>query len=50
MSDVSHVLARTISKHGLSIFNDHSEVMACRQTGSAMLCSFNVQEVQDGWL
>ena len=47
MPYVLHVSARTISKHALSIFNDHSDVMACRQTGFAMLCSFNVQEVQD---
>lgn len=39
---VFHVSARTISKHGLSIFNDHSDVMAVRQTGFAMLCSSNV--------
>jgi len=47
MPYVLHVSARTISKHALSIFNDHSDVMACRQTGFAMLCSFNVQEVMD---
>ncbi len=42
MPTVFHVSARTISKHGLSIFNDHSDVMATRQTGFAMLCSGNV--------
>ena len=47
MPSVIHVTARAISKHGLSIFNDHSDVMACRQTGFAMLCSANVQEVGD---
>ncbi len=44
---VFHVSARTVSTHGLSIFNDHSDVMACRQTGFSMLCSSNVQEVID---
>jgi len=38
---VIHVAARTIAKHALSIFNDHSDVMACRQTGFAMLCAAN---------
>ena len=47
MPSVIHVTARAISKVGLSIFNDHSDVMACRQTGFAMLCSANVQEVGD---
>jgi len=47
MPSVIHVTARAISKHGLSIFNDHSDVMACRQTGFAMLCSTNVQEASD---
>jgi len=47
MPAVIHVTARAISKHGLSIFNDHSDVMATRQTGFAMLCSANVQEVGD---
>lgn len=42
-----HVAARTIATHGLSIFGDHSDVMACRQTGLAMLCSSTVQEAQD---
>jgi len=41
------VSARTVSKHALSIYNDHSDVMACRQTGMAMLCSSNAQEVMD---
>lgn len=44
---VFHVSARTVSKHALSIFNDHSDVMACRQTGFAMLASSSVQEVMD---
>ena len=47
MPCVIHVSARTIAKHSLSIFNDHSDVMACRQTGFAMLCSSSVQEVMD---
>ncbi|MBI5498047.1 MAG: pyruvate:ferredoxin (flavodoxin) oxidoreductase [Deltaproteobacteria bacterium] len=42
-----HVAARTIATHALSIFGDHSDVMACRQTGVAMLCSGSVQEAQD---
>lgn len=44
---VLHVTARTLATHALSIFGDHSDVMACRQTGFAMLCSANVQEVMD---
>ncbi len=44
---VFHVTARTISTHALSIFGDHSDVMACRQTGFAMLAESNVQEVMD---
>eukprot|EP01062_Namystynia_karyoxenos_P065528 TRINITY_DN5917_c0_g1_i1.p1 TRINITY_DN5917_c0_g1~~TRINITY_DN5917_c0_g1_i1.p1 ORF type:complete len:2055 (+),score=809.41 TRINITY_DN5917_c0_g1_i1:120-6284(+) len=44
---VIHVSARTVAKHSLSIFNDHSDVMACRQTGFAMLCGSTVQEVMD---
>ncbi len=44
---VFHVSARTLSVHGLSIFGDHSDVMACRQTGFAMLASANPQEVID---
>ncbi len=42
-----HVTARTIATHALSIFGDHSDVMACRSTGWAMLCSNSVQEVAD---
>ena len=42
-----HVAARTIATHALSIFGDHSDVMAARQTGMAMLCSGNVQEAHD---
>ena len=44
---VFHVSARTIATHALSIFGDHSDVMACRMTGWAMLCSGSVQEAQD---
>ena len=40
---VMHVSARTIATHALSIFGDHSDVMASRQTGFAMLCSSSVQ-------
>ncbi|MFT3784600.1 MAG: pyruvate:ferredoxin (flavodoxin) oxidoreductase [Tepidisphaeraceae bacterium] len=42
-----HVAARTLATHALSIFGDHSDVMACRQTGVAMLCSNTVQEAHD---
>ncbi len=42
-----HVSARTVATHALSIFGDHSDVMACRQTGFAMLASGSVQEVHD---
>jgi len=42
-----HVTARTLATHALSIFGDHSDVMACRGTGFAMLCSNSVQEAQD---
>ncbi|MEI8254262.1 MAG: pyruvate:ferredoxin (flavodoxin) oxidoreductase, partial [Deltaproteobacteria bacterium] len=42
-----HVSARCIATHALSIFGDHSDVMACRQTGFAMLCSGSVQEAHD---
>ncbi len=42
-----HVAARTVATHALSIFGDHSDVMACRQTGFAMLASGSVQEAQD---
>lgn len=44
---VIHVTARTIASHALSIFGDHSDVYACRQTGFAMLCAGSVQEVMD---
>jgi len=44
---VFHVTARTLSSHALSIFGDHSDVMACRQTGFALLASTNPQEVMD---
>lgn len=44
---VFHVTARAIAAHALSIFGDHQDVMACRQTGFAMLCSGSVQEAQD---
>ena len=42
-----HVAARSVATHALSIFGDHSDVMACRTTGVAMLCSTNVQEAHD---
>src|SRR5262247_1649036 len=42
-----HVAARTLATHALSIFGDHSDVMACRQTGFALLCSGSVQEAHD---
>ena len=44
---VLHVAARSLAAQALSIFGDHSDVMACRATGYAMLCSASVQEVQD---
>ena len=44
---VLHVASRTVGTHGMSIFGDHSDVMACRQTGFAMLSSGSVQEVAD---
>lgn len=44
---VFHVSARAIATHALSIFGDHQDVMATRQTGFAMLCSNSVQEVMD---
>ncbi|MEA5021114.1 MAG: pyruvate:ferredoxin (flavodoxin) oxidoreductase [Gordonibacter sp.] len=44
---VFHVSARTVATQALSIFGDHSDVMACRQTGFAMLAETNVQEVMD---
>ncbi len=46
-STVFHVSARSLACQGLSIFGDHSDVMACRQTGFAMLASNSVQEVMD---
>ena len=46
-STVFHIAARAIAASALSIFGDHSDVMACRQTGWAMLSSNNVQEVMD---
>ena len=47
MPFVMHVAARTVAGHALSIFGDHSDVMACRQTGFAMLASNSVQEAHD---
>ncbi|WP_312184266.1 2-oxoacid:acceptor oxidoreductase family protein [Pantoea sp. CTOTU46764] len=44
---VLHVAARTVATHALSIFGDHSDVMAVRQTGCAQLCASSVQEAQD---
>ena len=44
---VFHVSARTVAAQSLNIFGDHSDVMACRQTGFAMLCETNPQEVMD---
>lgn len=44
---VLHVSARAIATHALSIYGDHQDVMACRQTGVAMLASCNTQEVMD---
>ena len=44
---VINVSARCVASHALSIFGDHSDVMACRQTGCAMLCESSVQEVMD---
>ncbi|MDR1917265.1 MAG: pyruvate:ferredoxin (flavodoxin) oxidoreductase [Synergistaceae bacterium] len=46
-STVMHVSARTVATHALSIFGDHSDVMATRGAGWAMLCSSSVQEVMD---
>src|SRR6201997_4131592 len=42
-----HVAARTLASHALSIFGDHQDVMACRQTGFALLCANSVQEAHD---
>ncbi|MCL2037045.1 MAG: pyruvate:ferredoxin (flavodoxin) oxidoreductase [Oscillospiraceae bacterium] len=47
LSSVIHVSARAVASHALSIFGDHSDINACRQTGYAMLCSTNPQEVMD---
>ena len=44
---VLHVSARTVGTHAFSIFGDHSDVMSCRQTGIAMLCTSSVQENMD---
>ena len=44
---VFHVTARAIASQALSIFGDHQDVMACRQTGACLLCSGSVQEVAD---
>ncbi|HEU5075855.1 MAG TPA: pyruvate:ferredoxin (flavodoxin) oxidoreductase, partial [Polyangiaceae bacterium] len=44
---VIHVAARSIATHALSIFGDHSDVMACRQTGVGLLCSSSVQAAHD---
>ncbi len=44
---VFHVSARALATHALSIFGDHQDVMACRQTGFALLCSASVQEAHD---
>ena len=44
---VFNVSARALASHALSIFGDHSDVYACRQTGVAMLCESSVQEVMD---
>ena len=46
-STVMHVAARSLATQGLSIFGDHQDVMACRQTGWAMLCSTGVQQCHD---
>ncbi|MBQ8612887.1 MAG: pyruvate:ferredoxin (flavodoxin) oxidoreductase, partial [Ruminiclostridium sp.] len=47
LPNVIHVSARCVASHALNIFGDHSDVYACRQTGYAMLCSTNPQEVMD---
>ena len=44
---VFHITARSLATHALSIFGDHGDVMTCRETGFAMLCSASVQEVMD---
>ncbi|NCC87381.1 MAG: pyruvate:ferredoxin (flavodoxin) oxidoreductase [Clostridia bacterium] len=47
LPSVIHVSARCVASHALNIFGDHSDIYACRQTGYAMLCAGNVQEVMD---
>ncbi len=47
LPSVIHVSARALATHALSIFGDHSDIYACRQTGYAMLCANNPQEVMD---
>ncbi|MBQ5672495.1 MAG: pyruvate:ferredoxin (flavodoxin) oxidoreductase, partial [Oscillospiraceae bacterium] len=47
LPSVFHVTARALASHALSIFGDHSDIYACRQTGFAMLAETNVQEVMD---
>jgi len=47
LPSVFHVSARALATHALSIFGDHQDVMACRQTGFALLCSTSVQEAMD---
>ncbi|MBQ6921634.1 MAG: pyruvate:ferredoxin (flavodoxin) oxidoreductase, partial [Clostridia bacterium] len=47
MPMVMHVSARALAAHSLNIFGDHADVMACRQTGFAMMCDSSVQEVMD---
>jgi pyruvate-ferredoxin/flavodoxin oxidoreductase len=47
MPTVFHIAARSVATHALSIFGDHSDVMACRSTGWAMMASNSVEEVQD---
>ena len=47
VSTVFHIAARAIAAHALSIYGDHQDIMAARQTGWAMLASNNVQEVMD---
>ena len=47
LPSVIHVSARTLATHALSIFGDHSDIYACRQTGYAMLCTNSPQEVMD---
>ena len=44
---VLHVAARTVGTHAMSIFGDHSDVMACRETGFAQYCTASVQEIAD---